>query len=175
MWQCADADSLRCSFDRRRTMTRHRMPHIIWQSMPCRAAAILILLMHVAAAHGSNVSAVSPEMRYYHGSKYTITQLLSTRFTTRISDDIDMDPCKASMSHDYRPTFGAIRSLVLVAQCVGCHLWPARSTGQLCVALDPPPSPISPPLPPSARSLRISACSHSFVYTSVGLAIRNIV
>lgn len=35
---------------------------------------------------------------YYKGSKYSINELLNGKFTSKISNDIDMDPCKASES-----------------------------------------------------------------------------
>lgn len=33
---------------------------------------------------------------YYKGSKYSINELMNGKFTNKISNDIDMDPCKAS-------------------------------------------------------------------------------
>lgn len=35
-------------------------------------------------------------IHYYKGSKYTIDDLLNGKFSFKVSDDIDMDPCKAS-------------------------------------------------------------------------------
>lgn len=32
----------------------------------------------------------------YRGSRYTIDELINGKFTFKVSDDIDMDPCKAS-------------------------------------------------------------------------------
>lgn len=37
-----------------------------------------------------------PPTHSYKGSKYTIDELINGKFTFKISDDIDMDPCKAS-------------------------------------------------------------------------------
>lgn len=37
-----------------------------------------------------------PPTHSYKGSKYTIDELINGKFTYKVSDDIDMDPCKAS-------------------------------------------------------------------------------
>lgn len=46
------------------------------------------------------VSAQVPKHKYR--SKYTIEELLNTKFERKISDDIDMDPCKAGMYESHR-------------------------------------------------------------------------
>lgn len=99
MWRCRDVDSLRCtSINQRSKMNRSR-PHHLLQSRQshCLATMLLIFVLHIINAHGSNVSVVPSELRYYHGSRYSINELLNTRFRFKVSDDIDMDPCKASM------------------------------------------------------------------------------
>lgn len=101
MWPCEDADLLRCTIINQSRKTNHIMPCKTVQSLrfQCIATMILIFFVQISHAHASNISTskVSRDMHHYHGSRYTINELLNTRFTSKISDDIDMDPCKASM------------------------------------------------------------------------------
>lgn len=47
-------------------------------------------------AHVTNKTRLMIPAHFYRGSKYTIDDLINGKFSYRVSDDIDMDPCKAS-------------------------------------------------------------------------------
>lgn len=59
---------------------------------------IISILSHSIDAFATNQSLlIAKPSQNYKGSKYTIGELLNGRFTFKVSDDIDMDPCKSSM------------------------------------------------------------------------------
>lgn len=61
------------------------------------ALFIMLFLPNNIDANISNATLLITPLQYYKGSKYTVDDLLNTKFTSKVSDDIDMDPCKASM------------------------------------------------------------------------------
>lgn len=71
---------------------------IFQQQVYCVTIFIMLLLPNIINANISNATLLITEAQYNaKGSKYTIDDLLNTKFTYKVSDDIDMDPCKASM------------------------------------------------------------------------------
>lgn len=64
-----------------------------------RSICILSIVLHIASssidAYSINGSLMIGPQR--HHGKYTIDDLINRRFEYKVSDDIDMDPCKSSM------------------------------------------------------------------------------
>lgn len=67
----------------------------------CAAATVIIIaLLHnnqiVSAQYITNTTLLTAPTQHYRGNKYTIDDLIYGKFSSKVSNDIDMDPCKAS-------------------------------------------------------------------------------
>lgn len=72
----------------------HKLSHWLW----CTILIVMILLPNSQIdAHFSNITNLTTSIQHYRGSKYTIDDLIYGKFPYKVSNDIDMDPCKASM------------------------------------------------------------------------------
>lgn len=62
--------------------------------------ASLIVMIHLTNsqidAHTANGTRLTVPSQHYRGSKYTIDDLIYGKWPYKVSNDIDMDPCKAS-------------------------------------------------------------------------------
>jgi len=58
-------------------------------------AALFISMGAVSVTSGSNVS----DGHQQRAVRFTVEELLHTKFPSRISDDIDLDPCKGGKNH----------------------------------------------------------------------------
>lgn len=67
---------------------------------------ILMVLLpnYQIEAHVTNSTRLMVPAHFYHGSKYTVDDLINGKFSYKVSDDIDMDPCKASTYHKHKHT-----------------------------------------------------------------------
>lgn len=59
---------------------------VLWLAL----AAVIVPVGAAATSAANNVT----ERRPYRPARFTIEELVNTRFPSRISDDIDLDPCK---------------------------------------------------------------------------------
>lgn len=60
---------------------------------------VLILLFYVIGLSiqiSVKSKSTKPTERHQQGSKFSVSTLTSTQFPTKISSDIDLDPCKSS-------------------------------------------------------------------------------
>lgn len=63
---------------------------------------VLSFLNLAACNHLQNVTLRRPQQNY--SSRYSADELLMSQFDFKISEDIDMDPCKSGM-YEYLPTY----------------------------------------------------------------------
>ena len=89
-------------------------------------AALFISTGAVSISSGSNVS----DRHQQPAMRFTIEELLHTKFPSRISDDIDLDPCKGGKN----PTLLKINKVGL---CLGefsvtASLWRSQRGGEWC-------------------------------------------
>lgn len=88
--------------NRRQCECRHSSCHRLW--------CLTLIMIHYFLSHSQIDAQImrNSSIRYtmpthnYKGSKYTIDELLNGKFTYKVSDDIDMDPCKASEYESFR-------------------------------------------------------------------------
>lgn len=101
---CA-ADSLKRKIGHHTNTMRHNRRRTERGHSACHWQWCLMLIMIGYCLSNSQIDAqimMNSSIRYtvpthnYKGSKYTIDELLNGKFTYKVSDDIDMDPCKAS-------------------------------------------------------------------------------
>jgi len=89
-------------------------------------AALFISTGVMSISSGSNVS----DRHQQRAVRFTIEELLHTKFPSRISDDIDLDPCKGGKN----PTLLKINKvgLCLVEFSVTASKWPSQRGGKWC-------------------------------------------
>ena len=89
-------------------------------------AALFISTGVVSISSGNNVS----DRHQQHAMRFTIEELLHTKFSSRISDDIDLDPCKGGKN----PTLLKINKfgLCLGEISVTASQWLSQREGEWC-------------------------------------------
>lgn len=71
--------------------------HWLWHYMPIMIYFLSISQIDAQTLMNSTIRQYTiPPAHSYRGSRYTIDELINGKFTFKVSDDIDMDPCKAS-------------------------------------------------------------------------------
>lgn len=82
--------------NRRRLECPNPFSHWLW-------CLVLIMIYFLSSSQidaqimlNSTMRLTIPRTHNYKGSRYTIDELINGKFTFKVSDDIDMDPCKAS-------------------------------------------------------------------------------
>lgn len=80
--------------NQRRQNNQQPSNHWLW----CSVFIMICLLPTIQCddAHVTNVTRFTTPSHFYKSSKYTIDELINGKFMYRVSNDIDMDPCKAS-------------------------------------------------------------------------------
>lgn len=86
------------NFRRNNQITKSQIHHHQWYLV---IVGILYMLNNIDAHiihhnNGTTYHRYYMPIGYYKGSKYSINELMNGKFINKISNDIDMDPCKAS-------------------------------------------------------------------------------
>lgn len=89
----------------RRSSNIYREMLLVGRLLYLTIILILILPNSQINAHVTNTTQLNAPAHFYKGSKYTIDELINGKFTYKVSNDIDLDPCKASAYNLYNYSF----------------------------------------------------------------------
>lgn len=97
MWPFSSAESMRCKTGHK-NMSKFGIDIRKSQHWQCCVVLIIVILLPISRSDANHKSSKrsTTALHIYKGSRYTIDDLLNSKFSYKISDDIDMDPCKAS-------------------------------------------------------------------------------